>query len=298
MSDVVWSSSDEAVLTVSDGIVNAVDIGSATITAQKGGKTWSVYILVRGLTIISESNGVCADNLEGNMDISESTDSSESVILELEVAKLNSKDWKQWGQLKKVFEQALEKAVICSDVFDISVKLKGETSTWKVQPIDGEKISIWMPIRDVNNLSKRHLMHVNEDGTISELNYEYEQIDGLHGIRFETDSFSEFVLVEESSVAALGLPDFILPASLTTIDAEAFTGGAFTYVKLPDGVVSIGPRAFADCPNLAYIYIPAAVANVDQTAFGNMQGLTIIGVPGSTAETYANNHSFTFIPSA
>ena len=101
-----------------------------------------------------------------------------------------------------------------------------------------------------------------------------------------------------TDLSSLGTPDFILPASLTNIDAEAFTGGAFIYVKLPDGVVSIGPRAFADCPNLAYIYIPAAVTDIDRTAFGDKQGLTIIGVPGSPAETYANNHSFTFIPSA
>ena len=91
------------------------------------------------------------------------------------------------------------------------------------------------------------------------------------------------------------LPDFILPASLTEIDDEAFAGVAFTYVKLPENAVSIGWHAFADCPNLAYIYIPALTTQIDEEAFGTLHGLTILGKTGTTAETYAQNHHFTFI---
>lgn len=90
-------------------------------------------------------------------------------------------------------------------------------------------------------------------------------------------------------------PDFTLPAALTNIGDEAFTGSAFTYAKLPENAVSIGWHAFADCPNLAYIYIPAQTTQIDAQAFGNMQGLTILGKTGSTAETYAQNHNYTFI---
>jgi len=90
-------------------------------------------------------------------------------------------------------------------------------------------------------------------------------------------------------------PDLILPAALTKIEDEAFAGGAFVYVKLPDKAVSIGWHAFADCPNLAYIYIPAQTTQIDGQAFGNMQGLTILGMTGSTAETYAQNHNYSFI---
>lgn len=60
-------------------------------------------------------------------------------------------------------------------------------------------------------------------------------------------------------------PDFILPAALTTIEEEAFMGGAFTFAKLSDNTASIGARAFADCPNLAYILMPSGVT-VDPTA--------------------------------
>ena len=91
-------------------------------------------------------------------------------------------------------------------------------------------------------------------------------------------------------------PDFILPAALTEIGEEAFSGGAFTYVKLSESCVKIGPNAFAGCPNLKYISIPNTKAEIDEDAFGNLTGLTIFGKSGSTAQTYAQAHSFTFIP--
>ena len=94
-------------------------------------------------------------------------------------------------------------------------------------------------------------------------------------------------------------PDFILPAALTEIGSEAFAGGAFVYVKLPEQAVSVGWHAFADCPNLEYVYISEATTDIHPYAFGvKWGGLTIIGVPGSTAEVFAQAHGFDFVPAA
>ena len=94
-------------------------------------------------------------------------------------------------------------------------------------------------------------------------------------------------------------PDFILPAALTEIGSEAFAGGAFVYVKLPEQAVSVGWHAFADCPNLEYVYISGATTDIDPYAFGvKWGGLTIIGVPGSAAEDFARAHGFDFVPAA
>ena len=89
--------------------------------------------------------------------------------------------------------------------------------------------------------------------------------------------------------------DFILPSALTEIGEEAFTGGAFVYVKLPEQTVPIAWHAFADCPNLTYIYIPATTTQIDEQAFGNMNNLTMIGKTGTTAEAYARENGYTFI---
>ena len=91
-------------------------------------------------------------------------------------------------------------------------------------------------------------------------------------------------------------PDFVLPAKLKTIEKEAFSGGAFTYVKLPDNAVSIGSRAFANCPNLAYVYIPQAIKTISADAFSGLSRLTILGTEGSYAETYAQQNGITFMP--
>ena len=89
-------------------------------------------------------------------------------------------------------------------------------------------------------------------------------------------------------------PDLILPASLKTIEEEAFSGGAFVYVKLPEGTETIQARAFADSPNLKYIYIPESTTAIDGTAFENVTNLTILGKQGSSAENYAAANGFAF----
>ena len=91
-------------------------------------------------------------------------------------------------------------------------------------------------------------------------------------------------------------PDFILPTNLSTIEDEAFTHSAFTYVKLSENTVSIGWRAFADCPSLRYIYIPNTTTSIDPNAFENVNGLTIFGKRDSSAELYVSTHEgITFI---
>ena len=89
--------------------------------------------------------------------------------------------------------------------------------------------------------------------------------------------------------------DFILPASLTIIEAEAFAGGAFTYVQLPEGVSVIRSRAFADCPSLSYIYIPEETGTIARDVFDGVTGLTILGHSGSYAEFYAQRNGIAFV---
>ncbi len=90
-------------------------------------------------------------------------------------------------------------------------------------------------------------------------------------------------------------PDLVLPMYLITIDDEAFSGGAFSYAKLSEQTTSIGWHAFADCPNLAYVYVPAKTTHIDSQAFGEIQDLTILGKANTVAQTYAQDHNFTFV---
>ena len=66
-----------------------------------------------------------------------------------------------------------------------------------------------------------------------------------------------------------------LPAMLKTIEAEAFAGGAFECVIVPDGCTGIGAKAFAGCTNLIYVRIPASVTSIAPDAFDGCDGVII-----------------------
>ena len=93
-------------------------------------------------------------------------------------------------------------------------------------------------------------------------------------------------------------PDFVLPASLTTIEAEAFAGGAFSYVFVPADVETIASGVFANCPNLQYVEFAGSSTLISDNAFGGRTDFTIIAPAGSAAATWAIQHNVNFQPAA
>ena len=88
---------------------------------------------------------------------------------------------------------------------------------------------------------------------------------------------------------------FTLPAGTTTIRDEAFSGVACTDLVLPDGLVSIGNRAFSDCAGLLNVYLPASLITIAEDAFeGCSDQITFICPDGSAAQAYAQAHGFSF----
>ena len=88
---------------------------------------------------------------------------------------------------------------------------------------------------------------------------------------------------------------FTLPQFLTIIEEEAFAGIAAEKVEVSENVVSIGVKAFADCPNLTEITIPANVLSVDDSALAGCSGVTVYGTAGTEAERFAKAAGFTFV---
>ena len=62
-------------------------------------------------------------------------------------------------------------------------------------------------------------------------------------------------------------PGFVTPADLTTIESEAFSGIAASYIWLTDNVQSIGANAFSGCTGLQYIRIPNNCTSFGANAF-------------------------------
>ena len=88
----------------------------------------------------------------------------------------------------------------------------------------------------------------------------------------------------------------ILPAELRYIEEEAFSATAVKVVNCSEGIISIGPRAFADCTSLVRIYIPESCESISETAFvGCSDTLIICGKVGSEAEKFANRNGYAFV---
>lgn len=87
-----------------------------------------------------------------------------------------------------------------------------------------------------------------------------------------------------------------LPASLSVIEEEAFAGdSSLTEAVLPDSVLAIGSRAFADCTGLLSLSIPAATETIAPDALDGISGpLLIRTTADSAAMQFALNHGFDF----
>ena len=94
----------------------------------------------------------------------------------------------------------------------------------------------------------------------------------------------------------VAMQTFRLPASLKSIEDEAFEGTAIVSVDLPETVESIGENAFARIPSLRVVRIPEKTKQIAKTAFAGSNNVTIIGSPGSYARTWAHENGIPFVP--
>ena len=86
-----------------------------------------------------------------------------------------------------------------------------------------------------------------------------------------------------------GTPDYVLPAGLTTVEAEAFEGIPAMVVDIPVRCAALGDRAFRNCPNLFQIRIPAGCA-LGKDVFDGYPLVYVYGAPNSPAQAYCFSH--------
>ena len=114
----------------------------------------------------------------------------------------------------------------------------------------------------------------------------------------EVDGYT--LALDASGEAALfnnfGSPDFILPAYLQCVEAQAFESTAITVADIPYGCESIGDYAFRNCSSLAQIRIPASVTSIGDGVFDGCGTVWVYGAAGSAADNYcAENSELIFI---
>lgn len=116
--------------------------------------------------------------------------------------------------------------------------------------------------------------------------------------------------------------DLVIPEGVTSISCNLRGVKSLTSVTIPDGVETIGDKAFYDCRKLTEITLPKSVKSVGRGAFDNCINLnkvrvlnpdcsiffdfdcdgmpfpkcaTIYGYSGSTAEVFAKNNGYNFL---
>ena len=85
----------------------------------------------------------------------------------------------------------------------------------------------------------------------------------------------------------------ILPASLTVIGQEAFTGIKAKYVVVPATVTEIGANAFDNCPGGMSVEITSSSIDIDEDAFGDTS-VVIVCPDGSPAMEFAVANGYTY----
>ena len=86
-----------------------------------------------------------------------------------------------------------------------------------------------------------------------------------------------------------------LPASLTEIGEEALAGTGAEGIVVPDGVVTIGSRAFADCGSLVTVVLPASVTYIADDAFSGDEKVTILVHSEGYVSEWATTHGINCI---
>ena len=87
----------------------------------------------------------------------------------------------------------------------------------------------------------------------------------------------------------------VLPASLTSIETEAFANTAAWEVDLPDGIGSIGDGAFANADDLFLVVIPNGNASITGNPFQGSGNVIIAAPSGGSVNQFADGEQIPFI---
>ena len=90
--------------------------------------------------------------------------------------------------------------------------------------------------------------------------------------------------------------DFTLPASIQTIEDNAFEGGNMTAVYIPDTCTTIGAEAFKNCTSLTQIRLPQN-CQISSTAFDGCDTIYVFAPAGGDTQSWCEGRTgIVFIP--
>ena len=85
-----------------------------------------------------------------------------------------------------------------------------------------------------------------------------------------------------------GIKSVVIPDSVTSIGAGAFSRCPLTSVTIGNGVTSIGKNAFYGCSSLTSVTIPDSVTSIGESAFRGCKNLSSLTIPAKFTDKDVN----------
>ena len=302
----IWSSSDENTVTVENGVVTAVEYGSATVTVTTvdGNKTARCSVTVGEFRFFSiyENGKVVAysvDSYEGmagseviipssynGKPVTEirslaffGSDNIVSVTIPDSVKVIASNAFSNCRGLKSIeipdSVTTIEKNafIYCRKLTDInipdSVTFIGESAFQYCYSV--KSISIGKGVASIG--SRAFAVGYNTYGSMLESITVDEENQHFY-------SKNNCLIERENNVLLFGCFNSVIPEGITEIAEYAFHGcNQLTDIHIPATVNAIGNNAFSYCSGLTSIEIPDSVTTIEKYAFSCCSSLTSINIP-------------------
>ena len=314
---VEWTSSNNNVATINNGVVTAIAAGTAVITATTADGTnltaqCNVTVITNGI-VFADANvkALCIANWDTNVD-GELSLAEAAAVSDLGTVFTNNTQITSFNELSN-FTGITS---IGSQAFNGCTGLSSITIPENVISIGGEAFngctglaSITIPenittigsdaFKGCTGLTKAEFANIEDLCSMVFENYEANPLYNAHHLYINGEEITE--LVVPNSVTSIGnysfkgcssLTSATIPNSVTEIGISTFSGcTSLSSVSLPDNLTKISDGMFTNCSNLASIIIPEPVTYIGKCAF-QQSGITSIVIPNSVT-TLAERDVFT-----
>ena len=239
--NVAWTSSDESVATVANGMVTAVKAGNATVSAQCGGKTAKCIV-----TVIVPVTSITLDKSSLTMAVGETS------VLTATIMPDNATD-------KTISWSSSDPSVVKVDNGKLTALKVGTSVVSVIAANFSASCSVMV------NKPNHILYYTSSDGNVAK---PFDET--AFGAKILSNEYSGGMgrIIFDGPVTSIGRNAFYQNKTLKTID-------------LPETVSTIGDNAFNNCVQLNAISIPKSVASIGVAAFKQCHSLSEVDLPGN-----------------
>ena len=285
---IIWISSDDEIVTVDNGMVTAVAVGSATITAKTvdGDKTATCSVTV---TPIIAVDGITIDNTTADLNL------NETIQLTATITPDDAADqtviWETDNPAVATVVDGLVKAISAGSAIITATTADGNfKANCVVTVIPSTVLATWeigSPIASdiIATLYSHGLLSISGTGAMQ---------DGIIAWGSAKDNITSVVI--NSGVTTIGHNNFmdvasltsvVIPNSVISIGSAAFWGSSsLTSVFFGSNVTSIGYAAFYRC-NLTEVHIENPNPPIIDGSFWGVNQNCKLYVPSGTQSKYA-----------